>query len=90
MARSLTGASSRWGSGATSRRHHGRQWGPVGAGSGRLVRLFLEGRIRFPEIARNVRRVLDRHTPGAATSVEAILAADREARALVDSVVGIG
>ena len=54
------------------------------------VRLFLEGRIRFPEIARNVRRVLDRHTPGAATSVEAILAADREARALVDSVVGIG
>ena len=54
------------------------------------VRLFLEGRIRLPEIARNVRRVLGRHTPGPATSVEAILAADREARALVDSVVGIG
>jgi 1-deoxy-D-xylulose-5-phosphate reductoisomerase len=54
------------------------------------VRLFLEGRIRFPEIARNVRRVLDRHTPRPATSVAAILAVDREARALVDTVVGIG
>ncbi len=45
------------------------------------VRQFLEGRIRFPEIARNVRRVLDRHTPAPATSVVAVLAADREARA---------
>jgi 1-deoxy-D-xylulose-5-phosphate reductoisomerase len=44
------------------------------------VRLFLDGRMRFPDIARNVQRVLDRHTPHPATSLEAILAADREAR----------
>jgi 1-deoxy-D-xylulose-5-phosphate reductoisomerase len=44
------------------------------------VRLFLEGRIRFPDIARLVRRVLDRHRPVPATSLEAVLAADREAR----------
>jgi len=47
------------------------------------VAQFLEGRIRFPEIARNIRRVLDRHTPDEATSVGAVLAADREARALL-------
>jgi len=45
------------------------------------VRLFLEGRMRFPDIARNVRKVLDRHTPRPATSLDAILDADREARA---------
>ena len=44
------------------------------------VQLFLEGRMRFPDIARNVRRVLDRHAPQADTSLEAILAADHEAR----------
>jgi 1-deoxy-D-xylulose-5-phosphate reductoisomerase len=44
------------------------------------VGLFLEGRIRFPDIARNVRRILDRHAPRPASSLEAILDADREAR----------
>ena len=44
------------------------------------VQLFLEGRMRLPDIARNVRRVLDRHTPHPATSLDAILAADHEAR----------
>ncbi len=44
------------------------------------VRLFLEGRLRFPDIARNVRKILDRHTPAPATSLDAILAADHEAR----------
>jgi 1-deoxy-D-xylulose-5-phosphate reductoisomerase len=44
------------------------------------VRLFLEGRMRFPDIARNVERVLERHAPTAATSLEVILAADGEAR----------
>jgi 1-deoxy-D-xylulose-5-phosphate reductoisomerase len=45
------------------------------------VRLFLEGRMRFPDLARNVRKVLDHHTPRPATSLDAILDADREARA---------
>jgi 1-deoxy-D-xylulose-5-phosphate reductoisomerase len=45
------------------------------------VQLFLDGRLRFPEIARNVRRVLDRHAPRPATSLDAIQDADREARA---------
>jgi 1-deoxy-D-xylulose-5-phosphate reductoisomerase len=44
------------------------------------VRLFLEERIRFTDIARNVRRVLDRHASRPATSLDAILDADREAR----------
>jgi 1-deoxy-D-xylulose-5-phosphate reductoisomerase len=45
------------------------------------VQLFLDGRLRFPDIARNVRRVLERHTPRPATSLDAIQDADREARA---------
>jgi len=44
------------------------------------VRLFLEGRIRFVDIARLVRRVLDRHRPVPAASLDEVLAADREAR----------
>jgi len=44
------------------------------------VRLFLEGRIRFLDIARLVRQVLDRHRPVPAASLDDILAADREAR----------
>ncbi len=46
------------------------------------VRLFLEGRIGFSDIARNVERVLERHAATAATSLDVILAADGEARRL--------
>ncbi len=46
------------------------------------VRLFLDGRLRFSDIARNVERVLERHTAVPATSMDAILAADGEARRL--------
>jgi len=44
------------------------------------VRLFLEQRIRFPDIARLVRRVLDGHRLVPASSLDAVLGADREAR----------
>jgi len=44
------------------------------------VRLFLEQRIRFPDIARLVRRVLDSHRLVPASSLDAVLGADREAR----------
>jgi 1-deoxy-D-xylulose-5-phosphate reductoisomerase len=46
------------------------------------VRLFLDGRLRFSDIAPNVERVLERHTAVPATSMDAILAADSEARRL--------
>lgn len=46
------------------------------------VRLFLDGRLRFTDIARNVERVLERHTAVPATSMDAILAADGDARRL--------
>lgn len=46
------------------------------------VRLFLDGRMRFSDIARNVERVLERHTEVPATSMDVILAADGEARRL--------
>jgi 1-deoxy-D-xylulose-5-phosphate reductoisomerase len=49
------------------------------------VRLFLEGRIRFPDIARLVRRVLDGHRPVPATSLETVLAADGEGRAQAEA-----
>jgi 1-deoxy-D-xylulose-5-phosphate reductoisomerase len=49
------------------------------------VRLFLDGRLRFSDIARNVERVLERHTAVPATSMDAILAADGEARRLAAS-----
>jgi 1-deoxy-D-xylulose-5-phosphate reductoisomerase len=44
------------------------------------VRLFCEGRLRFTDIARNVRRVLDAHPARPATSLESILRADADAR----------
>ncbi|HTD46249.1 MAG TPA: 1-deoxy-D-xylulose-5-phosphate reductoisomerase [bacterium] len=44
------------------------------------VRLFLEQRIGFPDIARLVRRVLDSHRLVPASSLDAVLGADREAR----------
>ena len=46
------------------------------------VRLFLDGRIRFSDIPRNVDRVLERHAAIPATSLDVILAADAEARRL--------
>ncbi len=45
------------------------------------VRLFLDGRIGFTEIASLVARVLSVHRPHPATSLEAVVAADAEARA---------
>ncbi len=48
------------------------------------VRLFLDGRIRFSDIARLVRGVLDRHRPVPVTSIETVLAADREARRQIE------
>lgn len=50
------------------------------------VQLFLDGRIGFSEIPRLVRTVLDRHHPRPAVSVEVVLAADREARAMAEAV----
>lgn len=50
------------------------------------VQLFLDGRIGFSEIPRLVRTVLDRHRSRPAVSVEAVLAADREARAMAEAV----
>ncbi len=46
------------------------------------VELFLEGRIRFGRIAEAVARVLEGHRPTDATSLEAVLAADADARRL--------
>lgn len=48
------------------------------------VELFLEGRIRFPEIAELVRKTMDAHRPGARPSEQDILAADAWARAQVE------
>jgi len=46
------------------------------------VELFLEGRIRFGRIAETVARVLEGHQPADAGSLEAVLAADADARRL--------
>ncbi len=46
------------------------------------VELFLEGRIRFGRIAETVARVLEGHRPTPAGSLDAVLAADDEARRL--------
>jgi 1-deoxy-D-xylulose-5-phosphate reductoisomerase len=45
------------------------------------VQLFLDGRIRFPEIADVIQRVLDRHADGPVETPEDVLEADRDARA---------
>ena len=50
------------------------------------VALFLQGKIGFLEIPRLVEAAMDRQTPGEVT-LEAILEADREARAYVEAVV---
>jgi 1-deoxy-D-xylulose-5-phosphate reductoisomerase len=46
------------------------------------VELFLDGRIRFGRIAETVARVLDGHRATDAGSLEAVLAADADARRL--------
>ncbi|MGH7700837.1 MAG: 1-deoxy-D-xylulose-5-phosphate reductoisomerase [Gemmatimonadales bacterium] len=46
------------------------------------VALFLEGRLRFEQIARVLADTMARHRPAAATSLEAVLAADAEGRRL--------
>ncbi len=47
-----------------------------------VVELFLQGRIRFGRIAETIARVLETHRTGPAESLEAVLAADRDARRL--------
>jgi 1-deoxy-D-xylulose-5-phosphate reductoisomerase len=49
------------------------------------VQSFLDGRIGFAEIPRLVRTVLDHHRPRPATSLEAVLTADSEARAQAEA-----
>ena len=46
------------------------------------VELFLEGKIRFGRIGETIARVLDQHHAGDAATLEAVLAADAEARRL--------
>jgi 1-deoxy-D-xylulose-5-phosphate reductoisomerase len=46
------------------------------------VAAFLDGRLRLTDIPRVIGAVMDRHAPGPAASLEAILKVDREARAL--------
>lgn len=46
------------------------------------VQAFLEGRIRFGRITATITRVMERHAPTDVGSLEAVLAADTEARAL--------
>ena len=46
-----------------------------------VVAAFLEGGVRFPEIAETLAAVLDAHVASAATDLETLLAADRWARA---------
>jgi 1-deoxy-D-xylulose-5-phosphate reductoisomerase len=47
-----------------------------------VVELFLQGRIRFGRIAETIARVLETHRTGPAESLDAVLAADRDARRL--------
>jgi 1-deoxy-D-xylulose-5-phosphate reductoisomerase len=47
-----------------------------------VVELFLQGRICFGRIAETIARVLETHRTGPAESLEAVLAADRDARRL--------
>ena len=46
------------------------------------VELFLAGKIRFGRIARMIERVLQSYRPTGASTLEAVLAADGEARRL--------
>jgi 1-deoxy-D-xylulose-5-phosphate reductoisomerase len=48
------------------------------------VERFLEGRLPFGRIATTIARVLDRHRPADAGSLDAVLAADAEARRLAE------
>lgn len=52
----------------------------LSAADDEAVAAFLAGRIRFTEIPEVVERALDRHQPCAATTIEAIAAADQWAR----------
>jgi 1-deoxy-D-xylulose-5-phosphate reductoisomerase len=54
------------------------------------VHLFLDGRIGFTDIARLVRRVVDGHSAQPASSLETVLAADREARADAETYAACG
>ena len=48
------------------------------------VAAFLERRIRFPEIARIIEDTLDREPSAAVENLDAVLAADAQARALAN------
>ena len=51
------------------------------------VQLFLEGKIRFGQVAEIIERALDRHRSGDAATLQGILAADAEARRLAREAV---
>jgi 1-deoxy-D-xylulose-5-phosphate reductoisomerase len=51
------------------------------------VERFLEGRLPFGRIAATIARVLERHRPADAGSLEAVLAADAEARRLAEEAI---
>ena len=54
------------------------------------VEAFLSGRIPFTEIPHIIERVLDKHSPAPADSIEAILGADRQARRAAHRGTGTG
>ncbi len=53
------------------------------------VQAFLERRIGFRDIDRVVRRVMDENAHGAASSIEAVMVQDEEARRAADRIVGL-
>ena len=58
----------------------------VNGANERAVELFLDGKIGFGDIGRGVSGALDNITVRAADTIEAVLAADAEARSYIDSI----
>ena len=52
------------------------------------VRAFLDAKITIPEIADTVRSVMKEHIPGPAADIQTILAADTDARAAAERLIG--
>ncbi|MBM3287782.1 MAG: 1-deoxy-D-xylulose-5-phosphate reductoisomerase [Candidatus Eisenbacteria bacterium] len=55
-----------------------------------LVEEFLVGRIRFPDIARHLRRLMDEHRFGPATDIDSVRDADRAARLRARALASVG
>jgi 1-deoxy-D-xylulose-5-phosphate reductoisomerase len=68
-------------------RHGGTAPAWLSASNEVAVEAFLEGRLRWPQIADVCDESLQRHEPGADTSVDDIVAADRRAREVAASVI---